>query len=424
MLQTEFIKNLNCNYNRVLLEQKPEERRYQYCMLARGGIKGLLDCSLRYLNGQAYLYYDITSKQSVEQFFMKKTVTREWMTDFMWSFQRIRQELERFLLEERNIIWYPEQIFQDLEQKVFYFLYMPYHEGENGFHQLLEFLVEHINYEDEALVECVYRFYERYEQSGDTYLQGQIFEDAKVLERGTPSEPSPQISLGETDKAGRPFPDEAKKGGLFSTVEAETVGRISPEGARKDERVPREASGSEANSESGSAVMTPQGNEAQEKRGLFSFWESRKRRGREQQDFDWQGGQCPAAGRAVAEEAVYGGSVWEEADYGRTVYIPEPEEKKPITRRLYTPEGKIAAMLDRDCLTIGKKKGEADLVLEDPSVSRIHARITREDELYYLEDMNSTNGTSKNGLELQPYEKRRLEEGDEIRLGSAELVFR
>jgi len=50
MLNTEYVRNLNCNYERILLDKKPEEKRYQYCILNRGGIKGLLPCSLRYIN--------------------------------------------------------------------------------------------------------------------------------------------------------------------------------------------------------------------------------------------------------------------------------------------------------------------------------------------------------------------------------------
>ena len=42
MLQTEFIKNLNCNYERIKLDEKPEENRYQYCIVTRGGMKGIL----------------------------------------------------------------------------------------------------------------------------------------------------------------------------------------------------------------------------------------------------------------------------------------------------------------------------------------------------------------------------------------------
>ena len=75
-------------------------------------------------------------------------------------------------------------------------------------------------------------------------------------------------------------------------------------------------------------------------------------------------------------------------------------------------------------MAIGKKKGEVDLVLEEASVSRIHARITNVDGKYYLEDLNSTNGTFRNGLRMQPYEKKMLEEGDEIKCGKVAFIFR
>ncbi len=384
MLRTEFVRNLNCNYERVWLEEKPEERRYQYCILSRGGIRGLLPCSLRYLNGEAYLYYDITSKQSVAQLFVKRVISRGWIKDFFWSFQQIRQELGRFLLEERNVLWYPQQIFQDLEQNVFSFLYVPYYQGEeNGFSNLLEFLVERVDYEDEALVECVYKMYERFEQNGEVYLQEQVFEDIKAL--------------SDTGKA----PVESRQ----EEWENEPVETVMEEEEPGD--------GGEENLE-------------QERRGLFSFLESKKRRSRQRRDRYRQNLQISMEGLAVAEELEYGEEYGEEyrGDYGRTVYLAEAADRKPAVRRLYTSEGRIVAQLNENDLTIGKKKGEADLVLEDLSVSRIHARITKEGEDYFLEDMNSTNGTIKNGLRLQPYEKRKLEEDDEIQLGAVVLTFR
>ena len=97
MLNTEYIRSLNANYERLLLERKPEEKKYQYCMISRGGIKGLLPCSLRYIDGEAYLYYDITSRQNIAQLFEKKPITRQSIMDFLWSMRRVRQEMSRFL---------------------------------------------------------------------------------------------------------------------------------------------------------------------------------------------------------------------------------------------------------------------------------------------------------------------------------------
>ena len=155
MLNVEYVRSLNCNYERILLDRMPEEKRYQYSILGRCKINGLLPCSLRYIDGKAYLYYDISSRQNVALLYGGRCITREWVRDFLWSLRHIRQELSRFLLDIDNIIWYPEQIFQELEDNVFSFLYIPYYEGESGFMKLMEFWVEHIDYNDEVLVDCV-----------------------------------------------------------------------------------------------------------------------------------------------------------------------------------------------------------------------------------------------------------------------------
>ena len=67
----------------------------------------------------------------------------------------------------------------------------------------------------------------------------------------------------------------------------------------------------------------------------------------------------------------------------------------------------MLAVLDRAVTTIGKRKEEADVVLEDMSVSRLHARIVKEKEKFYIEDLNSTNGTYCNGKLLNYKEKQK-----------------
>ena len=80
--------------------------------------------------------------------------------------------------------------------------------------------------------------------------------------------------------------------------------------------------------------------------------------------------------------------------------------------------------INTSAIILGKKREEVDVCLEDISVSRIHARVVKEEEKVYIEDLNSTNGTLINGQRLQPYEKRKLEEGDEIKCGKTVLIFR
>jgi len=398
MLHTEYVRSLNCNYERILLEKKPEEQRYQYCILSRGGIKGLLPCSLRYINGLAYLYYDISSRQNVTQLFSSRCITREWMTDFMWSLKHIQQELGRFLLDMGNILWYPEQIFQELESNMFSFMYIPYYTGEASFMKLIEFWVEHIDYEDEVLVDCVYHMYEQLEHNGDIYLQARIFEDAKCLEEDRAQEMRTQEKLQ--------VPTEEK------IMEEKIAGESAAED-KMSENVKAEA-GKRTETVIGVKAESPKS-----KRGIFSIFEGKKNRGKKLREEYSLTMQQAMTGYAVAEETNY-----EAENFGRTIFIEEQPDASPRVHRLYTPEGRLLASLERPTLSIGKKKEEVDLVLEDASVSRIHARITEDNGKAYLEDLNSTNGTFKNGLRMLPYEKKKLEEGDEIKCGKVILVFR
>lgn len=62
--------------------------------------------------------------------------------------------------------------------------------------------------------------------------------------------------------------------------------------------------------------------------------------------------------------------------------------------------------------------GECDLVLPERQVSREHIRIYREDEKYFLTDLNSKNGTWLNELQVQN-ETVQLRDGDEINIARA-----
>ncbi len=388
MLMTEYVRNCNCNYERIRLEEKPQEKRYQYCILNRGGIRYLLPASLRYINGDAYIYYDISSTQNIKQLFAQRKIGREWIKDFLWGIRQMLNELDRFLLEDRSIIWNPDQVFQDLEKNDFFFLYVPYYKEENGLAELMDFLVEHLDYEDESLVEFIYETYEQIKQVGADYLRKQIHEAWAAVERRETKE--------------KVEPEERQM--IQEVCEAMTmVNKGIPE---KEETI-------------------------MPKRSLKFFWEGRSRKRQEKEDYREKLRQRLSGMEqlAVCEETVYEstyGGAYEEArgdeEFGKTIYIEENHIKEEPA--LYKPDGELAEKLAELPFVIGKKKENVNLAINDYSVSRVHARITREEGFYYIEDLNSTNGTFKNGLRLQPYEKRRLEKGDELKFGKTEYVYR
>lgn len=68
---------------------------------------------------------------------------------------------------------------------------------------------------------------------------------------------------------------------------------------------------------------------------------------------------------------------------------------------------------------------DVDLLALDPAqtVSRKHARFTRQAGHFYVEDLKAFNRTRVNGTPLVPYQNVELHQGDTMRLGNVELRF-
>ncbi len=71
-------------------------------------------------------------------------------------------------------------------------------------------------------------------------------------------------------------------------------------------------------------------------------------------------------------------------------------------------------------VTIGSRP-DCDLVVNVPSVSGRHCRLTRDENGFVLEDLNSTNGTFVNGERIRGEVRLRLTASDTIHLGSHAL---
>jgi hypothetical protein len=72
--------------------------------------------------------------------------------------------------------------------------------------------------------------------------------------------------------------------------------------------------------------------------------------------------------------------------------------------------------------TLVGRAPSADLRLDDPQVSRLHARIEMRDDGVYVEDLGSRNGTRVDGANVQGSRCLRVDE--EIEIGAASIIFR
>lgn len=146
-----------------------------------------------------------------------------------------------------------------------FILYMSRIARENtGFDELMEYLVEHVDYQDESLVEYVYKAYEQYESAGEVYLQAKIFEDAECLR----------------------IPEK------MDAVEEETtvvVGQDQEKDAIREE---------EKEMPVGEVTVI------KEKKGLFNLWENRKKKEKQERDNYTRSLQLTMHGMRWPEETV------------------------------------------------------------------------------------------------------------------------
>lgn len=147
------------------------------------------------------------------------------------------------------------------------------------------------------------------------------------------------------------------------------------------------------------------------KRSVFSFG-NRKREREEQPDIV-----MPVTPKRET-------SAYVERDTSDTVFVEDVVEKTKKTAQLQNRQNGQIYTLAPKVTIIGTSKGNADICLDECRVvSRRHARISCEQEQYYLEDLGSKNGTYLNGIELEADTPVLLKDKTVIRFANQEFLF-
>lgn len=89
------------------------------------------------------------------------------------------------------------------------------------------------------------------------------------------------------------------------------------------------------------------------------------------------------------------------------------------------PQEGTAIPLLADTITVGRATSKADweVCLQDPSVSRPHARMEYRDDAWALYDLGSSNGTLVNGTPINE-KGRAVKDGDVLTFGGTVTIFR
>lgn len=485
MLEAKYYRDYGHNYMILQCGQQETVRSYQYKILTSGKIGEILRCSVRYINGTTYYYYDISSRTTLESLYRGKKMSYTQVKDVLCQLHGICQKLSGYFMEEKRLVLLPDHIYYDLTDKKYIGLYYPDYEAEgpDAYKPLMDFLLEHIDTEDRKLAENMYCICEMAEEN---YF---FIEDAlRILEDGDdPVWDAPQESFREENRE----PGMSKME-IFDTTEDFSVLEQHTEApAKRNLFYPVFAVLSLLCIAGAIAVRSIYELTQKEEIVLYGsiaamgvcllfclagiFADSKKRptagrrpdaeTGRESYQRVSEG---PYRGSMEKSDADYGADIdlpsldrvisrdmdleMEMADagpasvrstqddgrrfraagasmpqrndnYGNTVFF---DESKMEECKLYAVDRKNKQHIELKQFpcTVGKMAGCVDYVLSDDSISRIHARFDRQGEKVLLTDMNSTNGTYKNGLRMQPQETVEIEPGDEVRFGSLNYCYR
>lgn len=367
----------------------PEEP-YELTMVAYNRIPGLLGMETEVSDGQVRFWYDITGKQNLADYLGRREADGQLLTLLFQGLDTVCRQLQEYMLDESQLILDPEYLYLDLSGKMVGIAYLPgYHKDiRDSFQELMELLLRRLEHSDKQGAAMAYEMYQlslqREMSFSDMIRQASRQEMGESQRRyAGRAETAQKYSEGAVGNAGENFVKKSEK----SRKQFRPVMVHSPAPGREEV-------GHFAKIK---AYLEGKGLKSDRKEAWKSSWKD------------------------AEEELPYVTAEEETVTYPTEVLCGGGGAQGILKYQGSGAQQDIA--IEKDSFILGKEAGEVDGCITGKGVSRIHARISREDGSYYLEDMNSTNGTYLNGEQLEYRQKEKLTARDRVMFGMEEFIF-
>lgn len=453
----------NMNHNYLILSKcdffgmkSNQEKDFRERMLLENHIPGLLPVTHRQINGESRYYYEINSLQSLDRLYDKSEIRYDELKKLLKGCVCLFDRLEEYLLDGTQIIMKPELIYIDVERMEPYFVCYPEYEGDVrlSFMEFIDELLTKIDHTDERAVMIGYQVY-RYTRNPNyvvseigrmmdhtivnmvqrekepeewnlNTIENQIYDDVCVdnVAEKIFNDTDEEDDCNNDYKAAKSAGDLI--GGIFCIFVSLCAGAIVL-GARliKTFQLSR-------NNElylcgaMGMSIMAAV--------LFFSCFIKKRRQDKQLESLGGENEDIEEDNYAYIPQSHYNHYNVETLENARKdnsdIYREKtrvqscPEticlgdkavEERVLYGRVNGREMNVS--LDRLPMTVGKLASVADLVLNDTAVSKMHARFEEHDGRVYVCDLNSTNGTVRNGVLLGVNQSVKLEPGDRLRFG-------
>ena len=369
------------NQSVMLITGHVEEENYELKMLKHNTVAGLLPVEEIQETGDFRFCYDITGKKSLECYLENNALNPVMIKKILENLIHLCREMERYLLKEEKLLLKEDMIFMDSREEQFYFCYYPDKEGElrEEFGKLIEEMLPQLDHENREETEKVYAIYEKTREENYSLLNLQ------------------ELFFKEEENGGEVWKEYEIAG---DETEAADLTVTNPQNSQKMDRI---------------SSIKKQMLQILEK-GIS--WLYRDKLNRKKKEFSMTEIPVPAIRKKQMPQKIY----------------PQEQDKNPLSE--YTEKSITGARLmylgggeerdfviNKDVFLIGTDALAVDGILKSRAAGEIQAKITKEEDIYYIEDMNSANGTLVNGEILIYKEVRRLKEGDRITFADISYRF-
>lgn len=456
-MRAEYKRDMNHNYLILYGEDEINTDSYQVRMLVGNVIPSLLKCRIQGMDGRFLVYFDITSKQALSVLYEEKKMGVEDLRFIFGGFVKAMEDAAEYLMNPGQFIISPEYIYTDIEKQEIYFCMMPGYEKDikEQFQFLTEYILPKIDHQDQDAVILGYGVYKRAME--DSFHLEHIKEELYKTQgqQGTTTTKAEQMKT-ESEQRQESEDFNLEEEGFWENEE------INQEFVRDGEKSKRLSLPQKtgvivlaAILLCGIAAITLMGYLPYLETGtilgiiivlvacvmLFVYVSKIKkkpgalRQGREEERDKPKGitGKVPTDQTDQSQNTIksvvkstnkpVAKSSQLHADYGETVVLSAGAVSGPASLVSKEPGELATIYINEDLTVIGKLETACDAVISLPTVSRIHAKIRKKEDAYYLTDMNSRNGTAVNGRLLLPDEEYRLEPEDEVDFAQARYIF-
>lgn len=431
-MNPSYRRDKDHNYMVLDAPEKLGGTEYQVRMLTGNTIPHLLKCHMRMIDGKAVFFYEITGMQPLFRIFEKMAMNQEDIQNVLSGIKEALENTERYLLDGNQLLFEPEYLFMDMQSREVSMCCLPFYHGDMGkdFRKLAEYFLKRLDHSDEAAVLFGYDVYSR--TAEENYCLSEVL----------------QIVYQNPDRLREKPKEEPEEKELEREIltEKKMAEKAIPEIIDTEDFYEETVCAEKLSEEQAYVKISDQKESAAKKEKAKIF---RKKH--------WiliilggllaAGGILALVGIGILSTMQAAGILFLAIGISiYTVFVETQSQKKkevePVPEEAATciiregqsngmavlvstrPEQYENILLYREETHVGKEVRKADVCINNDTVSRIHAKIIRREEKYYLTDLNSTNGTWLNGKRIAPSEAVELEEGDLTAFAEAEYIFK